>query len=110
MAAYFYTNVVGMSAAVVGTILLLSRVFDGFSDAIMGVIVDRTKSKYGKARVWVLRMIIPFGAAAVLMFMVPAQASEMVQAIYVFITYNFAVTIVYTALNLPYGTMAVRMT
>ena len=55
-------------------------------------------------------MIIPFGAAAVLMFMVPAQASEMVQAIYVFITYNFAVTIVYTALNLPYGTMAVRMT
>ena len=49
-------------------ILLLSRVFDGFSDAIMGVIVDRTKSKYGKARVWVLRMIIPFGAAAVLMF------------------------------------------
>lgn len=110
MAAYFYTNVVGMSAAVVGTILLLSRVFDGFSDAIMGVIVDRTKSKYGKARVWVLRMIIPFGAAAVLMFMVSAQASEMVQAIYVFITYNFAVTIVYTALNLPYGTMAVRMT
>ena len=110
MAAYVYTKGVGMSAAVVGTILLLSRVFDGFSDAIMGVIVDRTKSKYGKARVWVLRMIIPFGAAAVLMFMVPAQASEMVQAIYVFITYNFAVTIVYTALNLPYGTMAVRMT
>ena len=110
MASYFYTNVVGMSAAIVGTILLISRIFDGFSDAIMGVIVDRTKSKYGKARVWVLRMIIPFGVAAVLMFMVPANASEMVQAIYVFLTYNFAVTIVYTALNLPYGTMAVRMT
>ena len=77
MASYFYTNIVGMSAAVVGTILLLSRMFDGFSDAIMGVIVDRTKSKYGKARVWVLRMIIPFGAAAVLMFMVPAHASAM---------------------------------
>lgn len=110
MASYFYTNIVGMSAAVVGTILLLSRMFDGFSDAIMGVIVDRTKSKYGKARVWVLRMIIPFGAAAVLMFMVPAHASAMAQAIYVFITYNFAVTIVYTALNLPYGAMAVLMT
>ena len=52
----------------------------------------------------------PFGAAAVLMFMVPANASVMVQAIYVFITYNFAVTIVYTALNLPYGAMAVLMT
>ena len=110
MASYFYTNIVGMSAAVVGTILLLSRMFDGFSDAIMGVIVDRSKSTYGKARVWVLRMIIPFGAAAVLMFMVPAHASAMAQAIYVFITYNFAVTIVYTALNLPYGAMAVLMT
>ena len=55
-------------------------------------------------------MIIPFGAAAVLMFMVPAHASAMAQAIYVFITYNFAVTIVYTALNLPYGAMAVLMT
>lgn len=110
MAAYFYTNVVGMSAAIVGTILLLSRVFDGFSDALMGIIVDRTKSRYGKARVWVLRMIIPFGVAAVLMFLVPANASEMVQAVYVFITYNFAVTVVYTALNLPYGAMAVRMT
>lgn len=110
MASYFYTNVVGMSAAIVGTILLLSRCFDGFSDALMGIIVDRTQSKYGKARVWVLRMIIPFGIAAVLMFMVPAGVSEMTQAIYVFVTYNFAVTIVYTALNLPYGAMAVRMT
>ena len=43
MASYFYTNIVGMSAAVVGTILLLSRMFDGFSDAIMGVIVDKIK-------------------------------------------------------------------
>lgn len=110
MASYFYTNVVGMSAAIVGTILLLSRIFDGFSDAVMGIIVDRTRSKYGKARVWVLRMIIPFGVASVLMFTVPVNTSQMVQAIYVFLTYNFAVTVVYTALNLPYGAMAVRMT
>lgn len=110
LSTYFYTNVVGMSAALVGTILMLSRIFDGITDAVIGALVDRTKSKHGKARAWVLWMTIPYGVTAVLMFMVPPNASEMVQAIYVFITYNLAVTIVYTALNLPYGTMASMMT
>ena len=110
MSTYFYTNVVGMSAALVGTILMISRIFDGVSDAIIGVLVDRTKSKHGKARAWVLWMIVPYGVTAVLMFMVPPNAPEVIQAIYVFITYNLAVTIVYTALNLPYGTMAAMMT
>lgn len=110
MSTYFYTNVVGMSAALVGAILMVSRIFDGISDAVIGVLVDRTKSKHGKARAWVLWMIVPYGVTAVLMFMVPPNAPEVIQAIYVFITYNLAVTIVYTALNLPYGTMASMMT
>ena len=110
LATYFYTNVIGMSAALVGTILLISRIFDGVSDVIMGIIVDKTKSRFGKARPWVLWMTIPYGLSAVLMFMVPANATTMVQAIYVFVTYNFAVTVVYTALNLPYGALAAMMT
>lgn len=110
LSTYFYTNVIGMSAALVGTILMISRIFDGVSDAVMGALVDRTKSKHGKARAWVLWMTVPYGVTAVLMFMVPPNASEVVQAIYVFITYNLAVTVVYTALNLPYGTMATMMT
>lgn len=48
---YFYTNVVGISAGAVGMIMLISRVFDGFSDVLMGTIIDRTHSKYGKARI-----------------------------------------------------------
>ncbi len=107
---YFYTNVMGISAATVGIVLLLSRCFDGFSDAIIGILVDRTKSKHGKARAWVLWMIAPFGLACILLFMVPANATEIVKAVYVFLTYNFTVTVVYTALNLPYGTMASLMT
>ncbi len=55
---YFYTNVVGISAGAVGMIMLLSRVFDGFSDVLMGTIIDRTHSKYGKARIWILRLAI----------------------------------------------------
>ena len=47
---FYYTNVIGVSAAAVGTIMLISRFLDGIADLTMGVIVDRTKSKYGKAR------------------------------------------------------------
>ena len=56
---YFYTNVIGLSAGIVGMIMLASRAFDGVSDVIMGTIIDRTHSKYGKARVWILRLVIP---------------------------------------------------
>lgn len=110
LSTYFYTDVVGMSAALAGTILLLSRIFDGISDVIVGILVDRTKSRFGKARAWVLWMTVPYGVSAVLLFMVPAHATTVVQGIYVFITYNLAVTFVYTALNLPYGTLAAMMT
>ena len=68
---YFYTNVAGISAGAVGMIMLVSRVFDGFSDVLMGTIIDRTHSKYGKARIWILRLILPYAAAAVLLFTMP---------------------------------------
>lgn len=69
---YFYTNVVGISVGAVGMILLLSRVFDGFSDVLMGTIIDRTHSKYGKARIWILRLALPYATAAVLLFTMAA--------------------------------------
>ena len=56
---FYYTDYAGVSSAAVGVIMLISRVFDGVSDIIMGVIVDRTKSRFGKARPWLLRMCIP---------------------------------------------------
>lgn len=61
---YFYTNVVGISAGAVGMIMLLSRIFDGFSDVLMGTIIDRTHSKYGKARIWILRLAVPYALAS----------------------------------------------
>ena len=89
---YFYTNVVGISAAMVGTIMLVSRFFDGFSDVLIGHLVDRTHSKHGKSRAWILWMMIPYGVAAVLLFTVP-PATPIVKGIYVFITYNFYATL-----------------
>ena len=53
---FYYTDYAGVNALAVGTIMMVSRIFDGISDIIMGVVVDRTKSRFGKARSWILRM------------------------------------------------------
>lgn len=110
LVVYFYTNVVGVSAGLVGTILLLSRVFDGISDLAIAQIMDKVNSKHGKARAWILWMSIPYGLTAVALFSVPAGATTAVQAVYIFVTYNLCTTFVYTALNLPYSSMAPMMT
>jgi GPH family glycoside/pentoside/hexuronide:cation symporter len=107
---FFYTDYVGINAFVVGMIFLITRLFDGVSDIIMGFITDRTKSKYGKARPWILWMSVPYAVTFVLLFLVPANASQTIQAIYIFVTYNLVNTVVYTALNLPYSTMASLIT
>lgn len=107
---YFYTNVAGVSAALVGTILLASRIFDGVSDLMMAQITDKVNSKLGKYRCWVLWMAIPYAVSAVLLVCVPGGSSTAVQAAYIFITYNLCTTVCYTALNLPYSSLAPTMT
>lgn len=107
---FFYTDYVGVNAFVVGMVFLVTRLFDGVSDIIMGFITDRTKTKYGKARPWILWMAVPYAVTFVLLFLVPANAPQTLQAIYIFVTYNLVNTVVYTALNLPYSTMASLIT
>lgn len=107
---FYYTDYAGVNAAAVGTIMLISRVFDGISDIVMGMIVDRTKSKHGKARVWILRMCIPFALAGILLFSVPASLGSTAKLVYVFITYNLVSTVVYTAINVPYSSLNALMT
>lgn len=106
---YFYTNVVHVNVFTVGLIMMVSRIFDGISDVLIGFLIDRTKSRHGRARAWILWMMFPYALSAVLLFTVP-QAAHWVQAIYIFITYNFCTTVVYTALNLPYATLASLIT
>lgn len=105
----FYTDYAGISVAIVGLVMLASRVFDGVSDVIMGFIVNRTKSKWGKARPWILWMSVPYCISAVALFLVP-QTSETLQFWYIFITYNLCTTVSYTAINVPYGTLSTMMT
>lgn len=105
----FYTDYVGINAALIGMVMLFSRLFDGVSDLIMGVIVENTKSKWGKSRPWILWMSVPYALSAVLLFTVP-HTTSIVQAIYIFVTYNFCTTVCYTGLNLPYGSLSAMMT
>lgn len=105
----FYTDYVGISPAIVGLVMLLSRVFDGVSDLIMGFVVERTNSRWGKSRPWILWSSLPFAISIVLLFTVP-QTNETLQFLYLFVTYNFCTTICYTAINLPYGSLSTMMT
>ena len=106
---FFYTDVVGVSPATVGLIIAVSQVFNGISDIAAGFLVDRTRSKYGRVRVWLLRMAVPYTVAAVLLMTVP-KVGAMAQAIYIFFTYNLMLAVVYTLTQLPYATLVTYMT
>ena len=106
---FFYTDYAGIDPAMVGMVMLLSRCFDGVSDVIMGFIVEKTNSKWGKSRPWSLWMSVPFAISIVLIYTVP-QGSSAMQFAYLFVTYNLCTTVCYTALNLPYGSLSAMMT
>lgn len=105
---YFYTNIVGIAVGAVGMIMLISRIFDGFSDVLMGTIIDRTHSKYGKARIWILRLAIPYALAAILLFTMPPMG-DTGKIVYAFVTYNIMNTVVYTAISQPFHALGSLM-
>lgn len=109
-ATYYYTNAIGMAAAAIGTMFLLSKIFDGISDIIFGLLLDRTNTKYGKARPWLLWMAIPYGILAYLMFSVPSSWGPIPKLAFAYVTYNLLSTVIYTAINLSYGTMTALVT
>lgn len=107
-AMMYYTDVAHINAGVIGVIMLVSRFLDGASDLIMGLVVDHTRSRFGKARPWLLRIAIPFAIATTLMFSVP-DFEDKAKVIYIFVTYNLVMTM-YTMINLPYGSLSTLMT
>jgi len=101
---WFYTDVYGLAPGIVGTLFLVIRIFDAFSDPIMGAICDRTKSRWGKFRPWLLWMALPFGLGAVAMFTTP-DISMTGKIIYAWVTY-LVMSLIYTAINIPYCSVA----
>ncbi len=99
----FYTDVFGMSAAVVGTMFLITRVWDSLFDPVVGIIADRTESRWGKFRPYLLCLAVPFGAFAVLTFYTP-DIDDTGKIVYAFITYSLMM-MVYSAINVPYASL-----
>ncbi len=100
---YFYTDVFGIPAAVAGTMFLVTRIWDSVNDPLMGVIADRTNTKWGKFRPYLLWMAVPFGIIGVLTFTTP-DLSLAGKIIYAYITYALMM-MVYTAINIPYSAL-----
>ncbi|MFV0469645.1 MAG: MFS transporter [Dysgonomonas sp.] len=100
---FFYTDVFGIDAAVVGTMFLITRIWDSFFDPIVGVISDRTETKWGKFRPYLLYIAIPFGVIGVLTFTTP-DFSVIGKIIYAYITYSLMM-MVYSLINVPYASL-----
>ena len=107
---FFYTDVIGLNPGIIGSILLGSKVFDGISDLVMGAIVDKTNSKWGKARGYMLWLCVPYAISAVLIFLLSPAWPNIVQYIYVFVTYNLFNTVMFTGICVPYNAMNCLMT
>ncbi|MDC7135640.1 MFS transporter [Bacteroides zhangwenhongii] len=99
----FYTDVFGMPAAVVGTMFLITRVWDSAFDPIIGIIADRTQSRWGKFRPYLLYLAIPFAVIGVLTFTTP-DFGDGGKVIYAYFTYSLMM-MVYSAINVPYASL-----
>ena len=105
---FFYTDIFGISAAAVGTMFLLTRIWDAANDPLMGMICDRTNTRWGKFRPYLLFVAIPFAVIGVLTFTTP-DLSPTGKLIYAYVTYTLMM-MVYTAVNVPYASLLGVMT
>lgn len=105
---FFYTDALGLNAAIIGSIMMFSRFADGFTDIFMGYVMDRVRTKHGKARPWLLWLAVPISVATILVFLVP-NIGEAGKYVYVTITYNLVTTFLYTMINIPYGALTSLM-
>lgn len=101
---FYYTDVVGIPAAAVGSMFLLVRVFDAVTDPLMGSLADRTRTRWGAYRPYLLWLALPFALCSVLAFTSPEWLTEEGKLYYAFITYALLM-IMYTAINIPYSAL-----
>lgn len=105
---FFYTDVLGMNAGTVGIVILASKIFDGISDLWAGNLIDHTHTRNGSARPWILRAAIPLALSYVLLFTVP-NIGNIGKILYIFVTYNFAMTVAFTINNCAINALPVYM-
>ncbi|MBE5915860.1 MAG: sugar (glycoside-pentoside-Hexuronide) transporter [Pseudobutyrivibrio ruminis] len=107
---YFYTDKVGMAAGAVATVFFICKIFDAFTDVIMGNIVDHTKPGKEKYRPWLIRMMIPAAIVMIALFTVPTSISEAGQLAYMCFTNLLLSAVIFTAIAIPYSSLQVVRT
>ncbi len=106
----FLTDTVGLNAGVVGTLIAVSKLFDGISDIFFGSLIDKTHSKMGKARPWMLYGYFGCAVCLVAIFVIPADISEFAQYAWFFIAYTLLNAGFYTANNIAYSALTALVT
>lgn len=105
---FFFSNIFGLRLDQVALLLVVTRIWDAVSDPMMGILADRTSTKWGKYRPYLLLMALPFALSGIFLLTTPAVSPSM-KLIWAYVTYIMMMT-VYTALNVPYGAMLGVMT
>jgi glycoside/pentoside/hexuronide:cation symporter, GPH family len=100
---FFYTDVFGITAAAAGTMFLVARLWDSFFDVFVGILSDRTKSRWGKYRPYLLWFAVPFAVMGVITFFAP-DFGQTAKLVYAYITYSLMM-IVYSMINVPYASL-----
>lgn len=106
--AFYYTEVYGLSPAAVGTMFLVVRIIDAVTDPVMGAICDRTHTRWGKFRPYLLWLAVPFSVISIITFTTP-DVGDVAKLVYAYVTYSLLM-LVYTAINIPYSALGGVMT
>lgn len=106
----YLTDTVGLNVGIIGTLIMLSKFADGFSDIIFGRLMDKTKSKMGKARPWMLYSYIGNALSLIMIFVIPESFGETAKYAYFFVAYTMLNAIFYTANNISYGCLTALVT
>ncbi|PHP53283.1 MFS transporter [Actinomyces ruminis] len=106
----YLTDTVGLNSGVVGTLMMLSKFFDGFSDIIFGTLLDRTRTRMGKARPWMLWGFVGCALMIIAVFAIPPSLGETAQYAWFFIAYTLLNSVFYTANNIAYSSLTALIT
>ena len=107
---FYLTEKVGMNVGIVGTLMALSKLFDGVTDVLFGSLIDKTHTKMGKARPWMIFGFIGCAITLAALFAVPASWGSTAQYIYFFVTYTLLNAVFYTANNIAYASLTALVT
>lgn len=106
----YLTNTVGLNPGIVGTLIAASKVFDGVTDVFFGAMIDKTRTRMGKARPWMLYAYIGCAITLVAIFAIPADLGTTSQYIWFFIAYTLLNAVFYTANNIAYSALTALVT